>query len=78
MAQTRASAPTTPVIDVKKLGAFGNGKLPDLSQLRTAVAAAAEHPAGATIYFPPGEYFLGAADDSWLLTATNLQNTHAL
>lgn len=73
-AQTRRSAPTGPVIDVKKLGAFGDGKLPDLRQLRAALAAAAEHLGGATVYFPPGEYFLGAADDSYLVSGTNLQN----
>lgn len=74
MAQTRPNGHAGPTIDVKKLGAFGNGKLPDLRQLRAAIAAAAEHPGGATVYFPPGEYFLGAADDSHLLMATNLQN----
>jgi hypothetical protein len=63
-----------PTIDVKKLGAFGNGKLPDLRQLRQALQQAAESPAGATIYFPPGEYYLGAADDTYLLTAKNLEN----
>ena len=74
----RPDAHAGPVIDVKKMGAFGNGKLPDLRQLRAAVAAAGEHSAGATVYFPPGEYFLGAADDSWLLTATGLRNVRFL
>jgi hypothetical protein len=59
---------------VRKLGAFGNGKLPDLRQLRRAVEEASEHSAGATVYFPPGEYYLGAADDTYLVTATNMQN----
>lgn len=69
-----ARAQSRPTIDVKKLGAFGNGKLPDLRQLRQALQQAAEHPAGATIYFPPGDYYLGAADDSYLLNGKNLQN----
>jgi hypothetical protein len=69
-----ARAQTKPTIDVKKLGAFGDGKLPDLRQLRRACEMAADHPAGATIYFPPGEYYMGAADASELLQITNLQN----
>jgi polygalacturonase len=70
----RARAQSKPTIDVKKLGAFGDGKLPDLRQLRRACEMAAEHPGGATIYFPPGEYYMGAADASELLQITNLQN----
>jgi hypothetical protein len=69
-----ARAQSKPTIDVKKLGAFGDGKLPDLRQLRRAVELAAEHVGGATIYFPPGEYYMGAADGSELLQITNLQN----
>jgi hypothetical protein len=71
---TLTRAQSRPTIDVKKLGAFGNGKLPDLRQLRRAVEEAGDHPQGATVYFPPGEYYLGAADDTYLLTAKNLQN----
>ena len=74
IAPRTARSQARPTIDVKKLGAFGDGKLPDLRQLRQALQQAAEHPAGATIYFPPGEYYLGAADDSYLLTARALQN----
>ena len=70
----RARAQTRPTIDVKKLGAFGNGKLPDLRQVREALQKAAEHPQGATVFFPPGEYYLGAIDDACLVTATNLRN----
>ena len=55
------------VIDVKALGAFGDGRLPDLRQIREAFRLALERPAGATIFFPPGEYFLGAADEGVLL-----------
>lgn len=63
-----------PVIDVKKLGAFGNGNSPDLRQIQRAIEAAAEHQQGATIYFPPGEYYLGTVDDTYLLTARGLRN----
>jgi hypothetical protein len=69
-----ARAQSKPTIDVKKLGAFGDGKLPDLRQLRRACEMAAEHPGGATVYFPPGEYYMGAADGAELLQITNLQN----
>jgi len=61
-------------LDVKKFGAFGNGKLPDLRQIREAIRVAAEKPGGATIFFPPGDYFLGAADDAVLLNAARLRN----
>lgn len=74
VAQTRSNDPVGPTLNVKRLGASGNGKLSDLRPLRAAIAAAAEHHGGATVYFPSGEYFLGAADDSWLLAATNLSN----
>src|SRR4051812_39838108 len=70
----RARAPTRPTIDLKKPGAFGNGKLPPLRQIRRACELALEHPLGATVYFPPGEYYLGAADE--LLTIRDLQNVH--
>lgn len=69
-----AHAQRRPTIDVKKIGAFGNGKLPDLRQLRQAVEMASEHSGGATIYFPPGEYYLGAVDGSALLATRNLRN----
>ena len=62
------------VIDVKALGAFGNGKLPDLRQIREAIRVAGRAHGGATVYFPPGEYFLGAADDAVLLDASGLRN----
>ena len=61
-------------IDVKALGAFGNGKLPDLRQIREAIRRAADSPGGATVYFPPGEYFLGSADDAVLLMAEGLRD----
>ena len=75
-----ANAPSTqrptgiPTINVKDLGAFGTGKLPDLTQLRAAIQEAGERAAGATIFFPKGDYFLGAADETTLLPASNLQN----
>jgi hypothetical protein len=61
-------------INVRELGAFGNGKLPDLRQIREAIRLAAERPAGATVYFPPGEYYLGAADGDVLLNAAGLRD----
>lgn len=67
-------AQSRPTINVKQLGAFGTGKLPDLRQIREALSRASEYPRGATVYFPPGEYYLGAVDDAYLLTARNLQN----
>ncbi|MDB5903784.1 MAG: hypothetical protein JWM26_2662 [Betaproteobacteria bacterium] len=63
-----------PTINVKDLGAFGNGKLPDLAQVRAAIREASERPGGATILFPRGDYFLGAADETTLVAASNLQN----
>ena len=65
---------TRDVIDVKALGAFGNGKLPDLRLIQEAIKKAADRPGGATIYFPPGEYYLGAADEKYLLEVRNMQN----
>jgi hypothetical protein len=75
-ASLAAASPNKPrnAIDVKELGAFGNGKLPDLRQIREAIRRAAEGPGGATVYFPPGEYFLGAADDAVLLSAEALRD----
>lgn len=61
-------------INVRDLGAFGNGKLPDVTQIRAAIRLAAEQIDGATIFFPPGDYFLGAADDAVLLMAAGLRN----
>jgi hypothetical protein len=73
-APSGSRAARVPTINVKDLGAFGNGRLPDLAQLRAAIRDAAEHPGGATILFPRGDYFLGAADETTLLSAANLQN----
>src|SRR3954471_10776224 len=70
----RARAQTRPTIDVKKLGAVGNGKLSDLRQIRRACELALEHPSGATIYFPPGEYYLGTADGADLVRIAKLKN----
>jgi hypothetical protein len=69
-----ARAQPRPTIDVKKLGAFGNGKQSDLRQIRRACELALEHPSGATIYFPPGEYYLGTALGADLVAITNLKN----
>ena len=63
------------VIDVRAVGAFGNGKASDLAQIQQAIRLAAERPAGATVFFPPGEYYLGASDDTSLLPVHNLRNT---
>src|SRR5687768_11571472 len=65
---------SAPTLNVKDFGAFGNGKLPDLRQVRAAIEKAAQHPAGAVVYFPPGDYYLGLADDQYLVEATKLQN----
>lgn len=73
-AQPRPGPTGVPTINVKDLGAFGTGKLPDLAQLRAAIQAASERSAGATILFPRGEYFLGAADETTLLDASKLRN----
>jgi hypothetical protein len=70
----RSQAQARPTIDVKRAGALGNGRLSDLRPLRRALEDAAAHPAGATVYFPPGEYYLGAVDDTYLLPARNLRN----
>src|SRR5688572_26257739 len=69
-----ARAQSRPTINVKKIGAFGTGKASDLHQIRQAIRLAAEHPAGATVYFPPGEYYLGASDAAELLSLRNLKN----
>ena len=71
-------AQTTGTIDVKHLGAFGNGKLPDLHQVQQAIRIASERRAGATIFFPPGEYFLGAAAQQVLLRANGLRGVRFL
>src|SRR5215213_2607388 len=63
-----------PTIDVKKIGASGGGKVSDLRPIRRALEMAAEHRAGATIYFPPGDYYLGAVEEGDLLVLQNLQN----
>lgn len=67
-------AQSRPTIDVKKLGAFGDGRLPDLHQIREAIRQAADHAAGATVYFPPGDYYLGAADGGDLLPLRDVHN----
>lgn len=69
-----APAPPRDAINVKTLGAFGDGKLPDLRLIREAIRIASERAGGATVYFPPGEYYLGAADETYLLHGKNLQN----
>ena len=69
------TAARSPTINVKDFGAFGNGRMSDLAQIRAAVAKAAESAGGVTVRFPPGEYFLGAADDVYRLIWVNkLQN----
>jgi hypothetical protein len=74
LAGQEARSQVSNAIDVRALGASGDGKRLDLQQIRDAIRMAAERPRGATVYFPPGEYFLGPADDGYLLNATNLQN----
>jgi hypothetical protein len=71
----KAASRAGPTFNVRDFGAFGNGKLPDLQQVRAAIAKAGEHSGGATVLFPAGEYFLGSADDTYrLLWANKLQN----
>lgn len=67
-AQSRAT------INVKDAGASANGKRSDLQQVRAAIEMAAQRPGGATVFFPPGEYFLGIADDAYLLGASRMRN----
>ena len=69
-----APAARTPTIDVRKLGAFGDGRRPDLQVVREAMRMAAAQRGGATVYFAPGEYFLGAADATVLVDAKALRN----
>ena len=73
LAAPRSALRRNTTINVKNLGAFGNGKLPDVTQIREAVRIAAEQVGGATIFFPPGDYFLGAADDAVLLPVAGLR-----
>ena len=68
------AAPKGDTINVKDLGAFGNGKLPDARQIREAIRLARERTGGATIFFPRGDYYLGAGDDAVLLDASGLRN----
>ena len=75
LAATHArAAQRAPTIDVKALGAFADGKRPDLRQIREAIRLASERSGGATVFFPPGEYYLGAADDAVLLAAQGLRD----
>jgi hypothetical protein len=73
-AKYRAKPRSLPVINVRELGAFGDGRRPDLAQVQAAMLKAAQHPAGAVVLFPPGEYFLGSADEAYLVQAKRLQN----
>jgi hypothetical protein len=63
-----------PTINVRQVGANGDGKTSDLQSLRHVMELAAAQRRGATIFFPPGEYFLGEANNTYLLGATNLRN----
>lgn len=72
--RTKPAARSAPILNVKKFGAFGDGRLPDLRQVKAAIQAAAEHPGGATVLFPPGEYYFGAGDEALLAVASKLQN----
>lgn len=69
-----AAAARMPTINVRDVGAFGNGKMSDLRAVREAIRQAAERSRGATVFFPPGDYFLGAADNAALITAAGLHN----
>jgi len=67
-------AQARPTIDVKKMGATGSGKTSDLDSIRAAIHTAARYKSGVTVYFPPGEYFLGTGNDSLLVNSTGLQD----
>lgn len=69
-----AQGQSTATINVKTLGAFGDGKLPDLRQVREAIRLAGEKPGGATVFFPAGEYYLGAADEAVLLELSGVSD----
>lgn len=60
-------------IDVKALGAAGNGTQSDLQAIREAVRLASRR-GGATVWFPPGEYSLGTANDAVLVAADGLRD----
>jgi hypothetical protein len=72
------SAARKTVIDVKALGATGDGKGVDLGFVRKAIAVAARQQGGATVFFPAGEYYLGEVDASFLLPTERLQNVRFL
>jgi hypothetical protein len=78
LAARDSAPPRNRTINVRDLGAFGNGKLPDVTQIREAIRRAAIQEGGATIFFPPGDYFLGAADDAVLLPAAGLRGVRFL
>lgn len=69
-----ARAQSRPTIDVKRLGASGSGKTSDRAAVRHAIEEAASARGGATVYFPPGEYYLGPVDGDSLLVLKNLEN----
>lgn len=72
--QGAAASRTTPTINVKTLGAVGDGRQLDAGPIREAIRIAGQKSDGATIFFPPGDYYLGAAADSTLLHVARLVN----
>ena len=66
-AAANPAARQIPTLNVKDFGTFGDGKRPDRRQLQEALDRARQYPTGATLLFPPGDYFLGAADDTYQL-----------
>jgi hypothetical protein len=72
MRNARAQGRAT--IDVKALGATGSGKRSDLEYVRAAIETAGRQKGGATVFFPPGEYFLGTASDALLVGITKLRD----
>lgn len=71
-------AQTTPAINVKSLGAAGDGKQNDLQHVRAAIDKAAAQQRGATVLFPKGEYFLGPADNAFLVGLSRLRNVRLI
>ena len=70
----RARAQARPTLNVKNLGAAGDGRTSDRRPIQSAIEAAAGSSQGATVYFPPGEYFLGETNDALLVNIVNQDN----
>lgn len=72
-AKLARAATSGSTIDVKRLGAAGDGRRADAGAVREAMRLAAER-RGSTVLFPRGEYFLGTASDGTLVGAEGLRD----